>query len=282
MGENFEHLLESYIQKYIESERGKEFIESSMVTYMNQTCVSRLNSLRTCDYDPFNQFPHHGQQIQSLLDQCNTVKAKIEVAGTNIEHRQTLCDVVMAIYETCESLELLQAFGKDSECQLSQEVDRTIENNANLLLSISSIKPSMTREEFLALADEPALAQKPSMTREEFLALAVDSPTTPKATMTREEFLSLGNESFDVFSSTPPQRAEESKLRKYGYSVAQDNDMSEAERHELLRSLIVHNVVTKGYVISYLKHMIQINGKKEANYIALSKWTSDLDYVLSL
>lgn len=79
-----------------------------------------------------------------------------------------------------------------------------------------------------------------------------------------------------------PERAEESKLKKYGYSVSENSRYTTPERQDLLRRIIASKEVSKGYVISYLRHMIQINGKKERNHIALKKWESDLEYVLKL
>lgn len=79
-----------------------------------------------------------------------------------------------------------------------------------------------------------------------------------------------------------PERAEESKLKKYGYSVSENSRHTTPERQDLLRRIIASKEVSKGYVISYLRHMMQINGKKASNHIALKKWESDLEYVLNL
>lgn len=108
-----------------------------------------------------------------------------------------------------------------------------------------------------------------------------------KRTLTLEELLSLDlfeNEKDEPHHNeyTPPERAQESKLKKYGYSVAWDNPLSNRERQELLKELINTGKVSKGYVISYLKHNIQINGKKATNEIAVSKWKDDLDFVYNL
>lgn len=105
-------------------------------------------------------------------------------------------------------------------------------------------------------------------------------------TMSREEFLAFANaikyEETDDESFQYPERAQESKLKKYGYSVAWDNSMSNKKRQELLKELIATGKVSKGYVISYLKHNIQINGKKESNEFAVSKWKEDLEFVYNL
>lgn len=105
--------------------------------------------------------------------------------------------------------------------------------------------------------------------------------------MSREEFLSLndndliGNETYDGHYQ-PIERAQESKLKKYGYSVAWNSPLSNKERQALLKDLIETGLVSKGYVITYLKHNIQINGKKQTNDIALSKWKEDLEFVMKL
>ena len=79
-----------------------------------------------------------------------------------------------------------------------------------------------------------------------------------------------------------PERADESKLKKYGYSVSENSRYTTAERQDLLRRIIASKEVSKGYVVSCLRHLILINGKKESNHIALKKWESDLEYVLKL
>ena len=81
---------------------------------------------------------------------------------------------------------------------------------------------------------------------------------------------------------SPPERAEISKLKEHGYSVAWNSPLSNKKRQELLKHLIETKEVSKGCVISYLKHNIQINGKKDSNEIAVSKWKDDLEFVYNL
>ena len=104
--------------------------------------------------------------------------------------------------------------------------------------------------------------------------------------LSREEFFELTGdaEAQDEYDGqySLPERNYESKLVKYGYSVAQNSHLSNIERQDLLRRIIESKEVSKGYIVSYLKHMIAINGKKKNNHIALRKWQSDLEYVLSL
>lgn len=100
--------------------------------------------------------------------------------------------------------------------------------------------------------------------------------------MSLEEFLSLPVEQEEKNQYNGPERNNESKLRKLGYNVSQDSLLSDYDRQKLLKRLIDNKDVSKGYVISYLKHMIQINGKKQSNYSALERWKRDLQYVLKL
>ena len=79
-----------------------------------------------------------------------------------------------------------------------------------------------------------------------------------------------------------PKRAEESRLKKYGYSVAHNSGLTDAARRELLQHIIDSKLETKAYVVKYLEYMIAINGKKQANFGALRKWQRDLEYVLKL
>ena len=78
------------------------------------------------------------------------------------------------------------------------------------------------------------------------------------------------------------ERASESKLRKLGYSVSSTSGTSDRQRQALLKDAIEIGAVSKGYVISYLSHMIKINGQKASNEYACLKWQADLDFILKV
>ena len=78
------------------------------------------------------------------------------------------------------------------------------------------------------------------------------------------------------------ERASESKLHKLGYSVSSTSGLSDRQRQNLLKDAIEIGAVSKGYVISYLSHMIKINGQKSSNEYACRKWQADLDFALKL
>ena len=109
--------------------------------------------------------------------------------------------------------------------------------------------------------------------------------------MSIEEFLSLTEDELDELDAESlyntsndhyTERAEQSILNKYGYSVSQESHKTDKQRQDLLEHLILTRKVSKSYVISYLEHLIKINGKKEANYLAVEKWKSDLNFVRKL
>ena len=79
-----------------------------------------------------------------------------------------------------------------------------------------------------------------------------------------------------------PKRADESRLRKYGYTVSNNSKLTDTARRELLQHIIESKLESKAYIVSFLKHMIAINGKKESNFSALRKWERDLEFVLTL
>lgn len=102
--------------------------------------------------------------------------------------------------------------------------------------------------------------------------------------MSIEEFLAIKEDEniksnkYDDFS----EREQESILKKYGYSVAANSQLSSKQRKLLLKKLIDTKIVSKGYVISYLKYNIRINGKKANNEFAVIKWQEDLDFINNL
>ena len=87
---------------------------------------------------------------------------------------------------------------------------------------------------------------------------------------------------FDYADFPERERADASVLKRYGYSVGKNSELSDVARQELLQMLIERKIVSKGYVITYLESNIRINGKKESNYCALQKWKKDLEFVRKL
>ena len=269
MQESFNQLMQAYIKSYLESDQGqaavKSAMKSTMISFINQHCIMRMNTFKEDATDPFSCVYRPYEQIEALLLQCGLVSNMLTQDEDRI-NRDDLAEVVLGISKSCDLLEFYVDEVKYGETPLTKKVDQLIQSNQRILIQIANKSIKLTTNEFLGVTDEPKRSTPPAGPRR----------------MTMEEFLALEDEPEHYVPYSGPERAEASKLREHGYSVAQDSFMSDADRQALLKRLITSKVVSKGYVISYLKHMTQINGKKGSNYIALTKWKSDLEYVLKL
>lgn len=73
--------------------------------------------------------------------------------------------------------------------------------------------------------------------------------------------------------------AQESILKQYGYTVSQNEGLSDTARRKILALLIDHKILTKNDVISYLDFFIN-NKKYQHKYEkALDKWQRDKEFV---
>ena len=245
MTDSLNQLMQTYVKCFVESNEGQSLIKHTMIEYINQQCKSRFISFRDEATDPFSFLYYPYEQIEHLIEQCDSVDNLIDKLTEQID-LDSLSTIVRAIYECCNQISTYIRDITFAQTPATQRVDTIIENNKLIIAKLHS------------KADK----------------------RTP--TMSREEFLKLPEETEYYGPYDGPDRADESILRRHGYSVAQNSLLSNSARQDLLRKLITTNTVSKGYVISYLEHIIQINGKKESNYIALSKWKSDLEYVRKL
>ena len=100
-----------------------------------------------------------------------------------------------------------------------------------------------------------------------------------KPIMTREEFFALDD---DCILDDYPERAEQSKLNKLGYSVSRNSGMTEKARQNLLQHIIETGLMKKWEVISHLQYLLKINGKKADNEYAAQRWQRDLEFVKKL
>ena len=78
--------------------------------------------------------------------------------------------------------------------------------------------------------------------------------------------------------------APESILKRYGYDVSQETDLSSVERRNILSALIDYEVLTKSEIISYIDFFINLRKGKKSIYSskyanAVSKWESDRRYI---
>ena len=72
---------------------------------------------------------------------------------------------------------------------------------------------------------------------------------------------------------------EESLLHQFGYTVNQTDNLSSAERHEILSMVMEAGIMTPHDIIRLLEFLINRNGNMIGNELAKMKWMQDLDFV---
>ncbi|MBR5506704.1 MAG: hypothetical protein IKV88_01510, partial [Clostridia bacterium] len=235
MDQHFRKMIESYMDSYLNSEKGQKACFLAMSNFFNNK---------------------NFEELVTISIQNTTLKFQIE----DLKHI-SLC--IKNILDNGYSII------NDEQCKI---IGDTIAKTTEILTRVNSTK--ISKYEILNLINEiyeivlPLNIQRRPLTREEFLMLEESDVL----------LIQNNHEKSTEFSD----RASESKLKKYGYSVAWNSSLSNKKRQELLKLLIETGEVSKAYVISYLKHNIQINGKKESNEFAVLKWQDDLAFVQRL
>ena len=74
----------------------------------------------------------------------------------------------------------------------------------------------------------------------------------------------------------------ESLLHKMGYNVRSNNDLSERDRHRILKAVIDNDILTSSEIISHLGYLINRSKNRASFENAISKWSTDRDYVWNL
>ncbi len=73
--------------------------------------------------------------------------------------------------------------------------------------------------------------------------------------------------------------AQESILMQYGYTVSQQEGLSQNRRRKILNTLIDNSVLTKTDIISYLDFFINQHKHQHKYELAVKKWEKDREYV---
>lgn len=161
-------------------------------------------------------------------------------------------------------------------CQLIKNGKPNSENNEQLNQSIMKMLVCcQMMESILETDNSQNIEKKPEIRR-----------------ISREEFFRGPDKDAENYSSEwgysernteyPNTLADESRLYRLGYSVARNSSLTDKARKELLKKLIDEKKMEKDEIISFLKHLIKVNGQSEKNYLAVKKWQSDLNYVIKL
>ena len=75
------------------------------------------------------------------------------------------------------------------------------------------------------------------------------------------------------------QLAPESVLMQYGYTVSQQEDLSESRRQKILAVLLDYKILTKTEIISYLDFFINQRKTQHKYEKAIVKWENDREFV---
>ena len=71
----------------------------------------------------------------------------------------------------------------------------------------------------------------------------------------------------------------ESILRQEGYTVSQKEDLSDGERQNILKSVLIRGLMTKWAIIEHIELQISLRKNKPMYAVAISKWERDLKYI---
>lgn len=258
MENQFEEMIKSFVQNYFESDAGQKAMVLAMIGYLNNQNHENINKLLNTSSPTSSTFEY----IKDLDHITNSITEFLNsnLSSTSLdEHKyKNASDIVLSVSR------LIQIITSSSSSQYA--VDKEIDEIYNKchILNIRRRISILSREEFLALAS--SIKELISLSSANKSDSFFEEEPYPKHSPT--EYMN--------------NRSEESQLKKYGYSVGQSSHLTDRKRQELLKELITTGKVSKGYVISYLKHNIQINGKKSSNEFAVAKWKDDLNFVYNL
>ena len=68
-------------------------------------------------------------------------------------------------------------------------------------------------------------------------------------------------------------------MREYGYTVSQEEGLSEIRRRAILAYIIDNGILERNRVLSYLDYFITQRKNKANMRSAISKWKSDMAFV---
>ena len=91
--------------------------------------------------------------------------------------------------------------------------------------------------------------------------------------VTKKDYVQYGKEYFDNWN----QWRSVSPLRMWGYSVNDNDGLSDQQRRRILECIVDSKAMTKDRVLSYLDLFRKISSGRREN--ANQKWKSDRDYI---
>ena len=213
----------------------------------------------------------------SRINNCNvvTVLDAVEQAG-----RETSSGANLPIKDVQRSIFPNESVNTPTTSSLSSQVPKgnvveQIKNAANAVKEFSDAHPVLTTvvEVSVGLAIT-AIVGKAIDTKVKTSQPGGTShiPLLSQAVETVGEAVAVTVSSFDFEKS-------KSILKKLGYSVAQNIDLSDADRQKILQQIITSGIMTKEAVCACIEKYINLHKNQHTFSNAVSKWIADLEFI---
>lgn len=75
---------------------------------------------------------------------------------------------------------------------------------------------------------------------------------------------------------------QESILHMYGYNVSSTVNLSEEQRHTILKMLVAKKILSKFSIVDHLEFLINLNKDKSGFTVAIKKWKKDIEFLQTL
>lgn len=75
---------------------------------------------------------------------------------------------------------------------------------------------------------------------------------------------------------------QESIIHMYGYNVSSTTNLSEEQRHTILKMLVSRKILSRFSIISHLEFLINLNKEKTGFAMAVKKWENDIDFIKTI
>lgn len=87
---------------------------------------------------------------------------------------------------------------------------------------------------------------------------------------------------YDIWKRNFSELNQESILHMYGYNVSSMVNLTEAQRHTVLRMLVERKILSRFSIIDHLEFLINLNRDKSGFDVAVKKWEMDVEYLQTL
>ena len=58
------------------------------------------------------------------------------------------------------------------------------------------------------------------------------------------------------------------------------SNLSDTQRQAIIKECIDENILSQSEIVSFLEYLIEFNGSKRENWLAVQKWERDLEFTL--